>query len=362
MESHTIELNVPRGELHGNASRMERKVGQNFQSFLKGEFFVEPGIKTHAGGQESNPQIHTIPQHTQLNRVSKRGNAISAYRKQESQSIKSHKTSDLQKYKDDQLLSNPGGDHYYLDRSQVVFQPKDQQAFWGRLKKDVSDGFGNVKDFFHDLLFGAKIGYRDKDNQIQEAKKRGLVGSVVDFFKDLGSAFSFGLWRPDGEGKPQGFVKRCGFFLSKMKEAISGDLIQGVSGSVIHMGEDLILGGWNLLETIPDATIGNFKAGRKLTTAIFDNGQVVIDYLTDIIPSGDAWHRVHSPNLKKFKFPIQYNIEKPEFDASDERWQYVRNTPFRKTIETIGSLLSDVLTLKIFGQLSLFSEKRDHSH
>ena len=128
------------------------------------------------------------------------------------------------------------------------------------------------------------------------------------------------------------------------------------------MGEDLVLAGWNLLESIPDATIGNFQAGKRLTTSVFDNGQVVIDYLTDIIPFGDAWHRVHTPDLKKFKPPILHNLSMPEYNSGDERWRYVRNTPFRKTIETMGSLLTDVLTLKIFGQINLFSEKRHHSN
>ncbi|MFC1825180.1 hypothetical protein ACFL9T_20910 [Thermodesulfobacteriota bacterium] len=285
--------------------------------------------------------------------------AAAAYQKQENIAANPKGASALQKYKDDQLLSNPGGDHYYLKQGKVITDPEDQKSFWGRVGKDLSDAFGNVKNFFQNLFFGSKIHYRDQENQIQEASQRGLVGSVGDFFMDLGSAFSFGLWRPDGEAEPQGFAKRCGFFFSKMKEALFGDLIQGVSGSIVHMGEDLLLAGWNLLETIPDATIGNFKAGKKATTAVFDNGQVVLDYLTDIIPSGDAWVRVHSPDLKEPKAPIWNNISRPESSNGDSRWKYVRNTPFRKTIETVGSLFMDVVTLWLLGQVRLFGEKRD---
>ena len=39
--------------------------------------------------------------------------------------------SDWQKYKDDQLLSNPGGDGYYLKEKRVISDPEDQESFWG---------------------------------------------------------------------------------------------------------------------------------------------------------------------------------------------------------------------------------------
>ncbi|MFH1490537.1 MAG: hypothetical protein ABII06_16640, partial [Pseudomonadota bacterium] len=210
-------------------------------------------------------------------------------------------------------------------------------------------------------LFGAKTHYRDENNEIQETQKRGFIGSLVDFVKDLGSALSFGAWRPDGEEEPRGFGRRIGFFFSKVKEAVFGDLIQGVSGSVIDMGEDLLFAGWNFAETLPDATLGNFEAGRKATTAVFDNGQVVMDYLTDILPSGEAWARVHSPDLKdlkKMELPIYHNIRRPERTTGDDRWQFIRNTPFRKTIETVGSLMMDILSLDVLGQIRLFSDEK----
>jgi len=287
-----------------------------------------------------------------------RMSAVSAYKSIENHYEQSKELSGIQKYKDDQLLSNPGGDHYYLDQKRVVAHPEGQESFWGRIGKDISDAFSNVKNGIQNFLFGAKIRYRDQENQIQEARQRGLVGSVVDFFKDLGSALSLGAWRPDGEKAPEGFTDRLKFAFSKMKEAFCGDLIQGVSGSVIHMGEDLIFAGWNLLEAIPDATLGNFEAGKRLTTAIFDNGQVVIDYLTDILPSGDAWQRVHAMSLKSLTPPVLNNLNRPEEDSSDARWRYVRNTPFRKTIETLGAILTDIFSLKILGQLNWSSHER----
>ncbi len=286
----------------------------------------------------------------------KRG--ISEYKNRENQYAAFKNMSGVEKYKDDQLLKSPGGDFYYLDREGSVIEKEDQKSFWARVGKDISDSVGNIKNLFGDVFYGRKVHYRDKDNRVQESKQKGIIGSVVDCIKDLGSALSFGMWRPDGEQEPRGFIKRCGFFFNKMKEAVFGDLIQGLGGSAVHIGEDLIFTGWNLIETIPDATIGNFEKGRKLTTAIFDNGQVVLDFLTDILPSGDAWVRVHSMKLKDLKPPVLNNITMPEYNEDDSRWKTVRNTSFRKSIETIGSIFTDILTLNILGNLRFFSEER----
>ena len=287
------------------------------------------------------------------------GRASEAYEKQGPEAAGECRfTSDLAKYKDDQLLSNPGGDHYDLENNRYVADPPEQKSFWGRIGKDIKDAFSNVKNFVGDLLFGSTRHYRDENGQIQVAKKRGLLGSVADFFQDLGSAFSFGTWRPDGEEAPTSFGERVGFFFSKLKEAVFGDLVQGVAGSVVNMGEDLVMAGWNLAEVVPDATIGNVEAGRKATTAVFDNGQVVLDYLTDILPGGEASIRVHSPDLGNKKLPVLNNITRPEREEEDVRWKYVRNTPFRKTIETVGSFLFDILSLKFLGDVHFLGEER----
>ena len=248
-----------------------------------------------------------------------------------------------------------------MENNRYNADPAGQKSFWGRVGKDIKDAFGNIKNFFGNLLFGSQIHYRDENGQIQEARQPGLAGSIKDFFQDLGSALSFGAWRPDGEAAPQGFGERAGFFFSKLKEAVFGDLVQGVTGSVVRMGEDLALAGWNLAETVPDATIGHFEAGRKATTAVFDNGQVAIDYLTDVLPGGEASIRVHSPDLENLEAPVLHNLNMPERNPDDTRWRYIRNTPFRKALETAGSIVFDVLTLKFLGDLHLFGEKRDQA-
>ncbi len=269
--------------------------------------------------------------------------------------------SDLAKYKDDQLLRNPGGDHYDLEKGVVVTDSKDQESFLGRVGKDLSDSFGNIKNFFQNILMGSKIRYRDEHNQIREATQRGMVGSICDFFKDMGSALSLGYWRPDGSEAPTGVAGRLGYVASKIKDAILGDIIHGVSSSVNRMGKNLVLAGWNLVEVVPDATLGNFEGGRKLTTTVFDNGQVAVEYLTDVMPTGEAWFRVHAWSLKELKAPVLYNIRMPESHPEDVRWRYVRNTPFRKTIETVGALLADVTAIGILGQTGPSGRQNKHT-
>ncbi len=287
--------------------------------------------------------------------------AAAAYQRQQENALPGHNQTTQSDtgwaaYKDDQLLSNPGGDHYLLEQKKVTREAPD--TFISRLGKNIADAVGNIKNFFQNLFFGAKTHYRDEQNQIREGQRKGLIGSLIELVKDLGSALSLGNWRPDGEPEPRGLSERMIFAADKLREAIGGDLIGGAGGSLNQMAEDLILAGWNLVEVVPDATIGNFPAGRKLTTTIFDNGQVAIDYLTDVMPLGEAWLRVHAPDLQQGEMPILYNLKLPERFPEDERWHHIRNTPFRKKIETVGSLLADLLTLKLAGQIAGSSEKR----
>jgi hypothetical protein len=274
-----------------------------------------------------------------------RSEALATYAEQAGTAITPIQMSGWAKYKDDQLLRNPGGDHYYLEEKRVSDDPKDRESFLGRIGKDIADVFGNIKNFFANLFMGSKVRYRDENNQIKEGKERGLIGSCVDFFKDLGSALTFGFWHPDTEKGPEGFMERLSYAGSKLKEAVLGDLAEGIPQSVNHMGKNVVLAGLNLVQVIPDATIGNLEGGRKLTTTIFDNGQVMVEYLTDIIPTGDAWFRVHASSLRDLEAPVLYNLKTPEYVKGDSRWRYVRNTPFRKTIETVGSLLADIATI-----------------
>ena len=116
---------------------------------------------------------------------------------------------------------------------------------------------------------------------------------------------------------------------------------------------------WNTLEAVPDATIGNGDSDRKVTTEVSDNGQVVLDYLTDIVPSGDAWGRTHSMDVNEFKSPVLGNLPNEERSTTDLRWKEIRNTRFRKSLDALGSFLADFLVLKLLGHVTIFSgEKR----
>jgi len=59
--------------------------------------------------------------------------------------------------------------------------------------------------------------------------------------------------------------------------------------------------------------------------------------------------------------PVYYNLKTSEHNIDDPRWATVRNTQFRKTIESVGSLLSDaaMLGLATFSPTSIPPVKQD---
>jgi hypothetical protein len=286
-----------------------------------------------------------------------RTEAAAAYAKQANPSIRPNQMSGWAKYKDDQLLRNPGGDHYHLEENRVSDDPKDRESFLGRIGKDLADVAGNIRNFFGNLFMGTKVRYRDENDQIKEGTQRGLVGACCDFVRNMGSALTFGFWHPGNEKGPQGLMERISYAGSKLKEAVLGNLVEGIPQSVNHMGKNIVLAGLNLVQVLPDSTIGNLEEGRNLTTKVFDNGQVMVEYLTDIIPTGDAWFRVHASSLKDLEAPVLYNLKMPEYMTGDNRWQYVRNTPFRKTIETVGTLLADIASIAMAVQTGVSTNR-----
>ncbi|MFZ0931425.1 MAG: hypothetical protein WAN11_22665 [Syntrophobacteraceae bacterium] len=284
--------------------------------------------------------------------------AAAAYQRHARPSPEPAPMSGFEKYKDDQLLRNPGGRSYYLDEKKVV-SPLHKQSILGLVRKDFSGVLGNIRNFFGNMFLGTTVLHRNEKNEIQQGHQKGLLQNAANFCKDLGSALSFGTWHPDSAQAPHGLKNRILYSVSKLKDAFMGDILTGVPLSANHMGKNLILSGWHLAEVLPDAAIGSFGPGQKLTTSIFDNGHVAIEYLTDIIPSGDAWLRVHASNLKEIKPPVLYNLKMPEFNNGDIRWENVRNTPFRKTIESIGALLADALAITLIGQTGCSSNRRN---
>jgi hypothetical protein len=265
-------------------------------------------------------------------------------------------------YKEDQLLSHPGGDAMDLDAADPRKAEVNHEGFCERIGKDFRDAVANMGNFFKDLLWGSEFRYADDEGNVQTARRKGLLGNISEFFKDAVSGLSLGYFRPDGELEPNGLWPRIKFLYKKVvREALLDDLILGVPSSAVNMVDDAALGLWNLLEIIPDATIGNIPEGRKVVTSIFDNGQVMIDYLTDCLPTGEAWMRVHAYRLDKrgFQPPVVFNLRLPERFSQDLRWSTVRNTPFRKTIETMGSLLADVALVKLTSHAIRTSKRRD---
>ncbi len=262
-------------------------------------------------------------------------------------------------YRIEQLLSNPGAKTVDYETGKITSTQARDMSWGNRIAKDFHDSILNLRNFFLNGTVGADKNYVDPQGKVGQAKSSaGLLGSLVDFFKDMASALSFGLYRPDGEPAPDNPVEAFGFAASKLKEAIGGDLIGGTLGSLVQMGEDLILSGWNLVEAAPDILLGGFDAGRVAVDTIFDNGQVAIDYITDVVPGGEAWMRVHAWDIEGGHLPVIYNLKTPEQFPDDQRWEFVSNTPFRKSIETIGSLLADAALVYTLSQGITSSDSR----
>src|SRR3990167_8258140 len=72
----------------------------------------------------------------------------------------------FKKYKEDQLLSKPGGDNFTINNDNGV----DQSKFTVRVGKDLKDAGENFKNIFKDIGTGATIKYVDKDGNIKEWK------------------------------------------------------------------------------------------------------------------------------------------------------------------------------------------------
>jgi hypothetical protein len=43
--------------------------------------------------------------------------------------------------------------------------------------------------------------------------------------------------------------------------------------------------------------------------------------------------------------PVYYNLKTSKQNINDPRWATVRDTPFRKTIESVGAFISDAAML-----------------
>jgi len=251
----------------------------------------------------------------------------------------------IRMYKEDQLMANPGGDYYVQDKNgQMQYNPDfDNSNFVNRVGKDISDSIGNIKNAVANLTAGTKYSYIDKEGKIQTAQKTGLLKTIGNFAKNFFDAVTFGSHK---ENPPQNIMQKAGYSAKKlMIDGVVKDILIGIPHSMVNTGENLLLATLNAMETVPDATVGNFKTGEKITTSVFDNGQIAVNYITDVMPTGEAWMRVNAFGSEDsgLRIPILYNLKTPQQGLEDMRWATVRNTPFRKVIETVGSMLSQML-------------------
>jgi hypothetical protein len=68
---------------------------------------------------------------------------------------------------------------------------------------------------------------------------------------------------------------------------------------------------------------------------------------------------VHAANFDgdSRRLPVLYNLKMPERNQTDIRWKTIRNTPLRKTIETIGAIVADVVTIRLLTGRTTFIEE-----
>lgn len=254
-------------------------------------------------------------------------------------------THQMKMYIQDQLIANPGGDHYFLRDGKMVYDNTyDHSDTHKRIAKDLNDAKANFKNAISNLVGGAEYSYLTADEKIETGKKLGLLSTLGKFAKNFIDAVTLG----SQSDKPpvRGLQKAAHFGKKLFVDGLLDNILLGVPQSALNVGESLFLGILNTMEIVPDATIGETELGRKITTKVFDNAQVAVNYITDVLPTGEAWLRVQGAGSKDdgFKLPILYNLKTPTSGIKDLRWSQVRNTPFRKAIETIGTLLSNMWT------------------
>jgi len=254
-------------------------------------------------------------------------------------------THQMKMYIQDQLMANPGGDDYFLRDGKMVYDDTyDHSDINKRIGKDLNDAKANFKNAISNLVGGAEYSYLTADEKIETGKKTGLLATLGKFVKNFADAISLGSL---SEKPPVGGLQKAAHFGKKLfVDGLLDNILLGIPQSALNAGESLFLGILNTMEIVPDATIGETELGRKITTKVFDNAQVAVSYITDVLPTGEAWLRVQGAGSKDdgFKLPILYNLKTPQTGIRDLRWSQVRNTPFRKAIETIGTLLSNMWT------------------
>lgn len=312
-----------------NRARINRL---NSKRFLKSFHPVPPG-KTYAKLAAQKGKIHNANHIKDTTKNIETDTTSFNIKKINRDNSKTGIVKQISKYKEDQLLSNPGGDNFFLERQRQIIDKKfDHTTFSNRVGKDIFDSFSNLKNLAKDLGNGSEVKYFDEHGNIKSHKKVGFLKTISNFAKNMASGLSFGAYTPGNEEAPTGVAEKFKHFFKKVfVQSIGKDFFIGVPQSMINVGEDALFAGLNLVEIIPDATIGHTKLGRKITTQLFDNTQVGLDFATDIMPGGEASTRMKLSILKKFK-----NVISPLKWKKTDPQQYVRNTPFRNIIETLS--------------------------
>ena len=111
----------------------------------------------------------------------------------------------IARYKEDQLLANPGGDRYHTDRTKnVIVAPDGPSGFIRRVGKDLKDAGRNFLNMFENFFAGAEYKYRAADGTIGSGRHSGLLGTVGKFSGTWRAVSRSGRTSPKGKPFPSG--------------------------------------------------------------------------------------------------------------------------------------------------------------
>ena len=184
-------------------SRDTMRPGMHFKRYLK-SFRPVPIGKAYPRNMLQNHVVNNVKSDDQINNIGdmELGGKNVADIEKTNHSF-AHQ---IKKYKEDQLLSNPGGDKYFLERStDVIDSSYSHDKFVNRVGKDLFDAFSNIKNLVKDFGSGSEVKYLDDNGVLKSRKKVGLLKTVGNFAKDIASGLSFGAYTPEEHRKTHWF-------------------------------------------------------------------------------------------------------------------------------------------------------------
>ncbi|MBI2656759.1 hypothetical protein HYX03_03400 [Candidatus Woesearchaeota archaeon] len=182
---------------------------------------------------------------------------------------------------------------YYLltdkEGNSVIYKyPKDIK---NRIVKNAKDILQSLENIVKDFGNGSEFLYLDKEGKLKKGQNTGVLENFANFGKHLLSAFTFGLYVPEGENKPEGAEHLLQLPLG-LYRAIFGDIAYGVPKSIGNIANEAISVGINMVQFVPILTVGNSEKAGEKSAKIFDYIHIGSRTLANATPLiGEGWQR-----------------------------------------------------------------------